>query len=41
VAAQNEKKTLQSNALLAIIQFQGHSFLAFAAEYLSITLPKI
>jgi len=34
------KETLQSNALLTIISFQGQSFLAFAAENLSITLSK-
>jgi len=31
---------LQSNALLAIIKFQGQSFLAFAAEDFSTTLSK-
>jgi len=34
------KETLQSDALLAIISFQGQSVLAFAAENLSIILAK-
>jgi len=34
------KETLQSDALLAIISFQAQSFLAFAAETLSIILSK-
>jgi len=34
------KETLQSDALLAIISFQGQSYLAFAAENLSIILSK-
>jgi len=34
------KGTLQSDALLAIIYFPGQSFLAFAAENLSIILSK-
>jgi len=34
------KETLQSDALLAIISFQGQSFLTFAAENLSIVLSK-
>ena len=34
------KETLQSYVLLAIISFQGQSFLAFAAENLSIILSK-
>jgi len=34
------KQALQSDAWLAIISFQGQSFLAFAAENLSIILSK-
>jgi len=34
------KETLQSDALLAIISFQGQSYLAFAAENVSIILSK-
>jgi len=34
------KETLQSNALLATIQFQGQSFLAFGTENLAFTLSK-
>jgi len=34
------KETLQSDALLAIISFQGQSYLASAAENLSIILSK-
>jgi len=34
------QETLQYNALLAIIEFQGQSFLAFAAENYSITSSK-
>jgi len=34
------KETLQSDALLAIISFLGQSFLAFAAENVSIILSK-
>jgi len=32
------KETLQSDSLLAIISFQGQSFLAFAGEIMSIIL---
>jgi len=34
------KETLQSDALFAIISFQKQSYLAFAAENLSIILSK-
>jgi len=34
------KETLQSDALFAIISFQAQSFLAFAAENLSMILSK-